>query len=112
MIGASVRDDTPYNISLTIEPLVRLLSIPDSLASAPDPPDEENDPDAMDITAAVNAAENTHHIEDIPRLYCARTTLADRRARGIEDKAAGQCRGDLGVSFDSLTTLLNPSQLR
>ena len=107
MIGASVRDDTPYNISLTIEPLVRLLSIPDSLASAPDPPDEENDPDAMDIAAAVDAAENTHHIEDIPRLYCARTTLADRRARGIEDKAAGQCRGDLGVSVDSLTTLLD-----
>jgi hypothetical protein len=69
MIGASVRDDTPYNISLTIEPLVRLLSIPDSLASAPDPPDEENDPDAMDIAAAVDAAEDAHYIEDIPRLY-------------------------------------------
>jgi hypothetical protein len=97
MIVASVRDDTPYNISLTIEPLVRLLSIPDSLAPAPDPPDEENDPDAMDIAAAVeDASEDTHYIEDIPRLYCARTTLADRRARGTEDKAAGQCRPDCG----------------
>jgi hypothetical protein len=76
MICASVRDDdTPYNISLTIEPLVLLLSIPDSLASAPDPPDKENNPDAMDIAAAVDAAEDTHYIEDIPRLYyCARTT--------------------------------------
>ena len=93
MIGASVCEDTPYNISLTIEPLVRLLSIPDSLASAPDPPDKENDPDAiMDIAATVDAAEDSHYIEDIPRLYCARTTLADRRARGTEDKAAGQCR--------------------
>ena len=27
--------------------------------------------------------------------------------RSIEDKAAGQCRGDLGVSVDSLTTLLD-----
>ena len=64
-------------ISLTIEPLVRLFSIPDPLASAPDPPDEENNPDAMDIAAAVDAAEDTHYIEDIPRLYycCARTTL-------------------------------------
>ena len=93
-------------ISLTIEPLVRLFSIPDPLASAPDPPDEENNPDAIDIAAAVDAAENTHYIEDIPRLYCARTTLADRRARGTEDKAAGQCRGDLGVSVDSLLTTL------
>ena len=106
MIGASIRDDTPYNISLTIEPLVRLFfSIPDSLASTPDPPDEEkNDPDAMDIAAAMDAAD---YIEDIPRLYFARTTLAVRRARGTEDKAAGQCRGDLGVSVDSLTNLLD-----
>ena len=105
MIGASVRDDTPYNITLTIEPLVRLLSIPDSLASAPDPPDEENDPDAMNIAAAVGAAEDSHYIEDIhpPPLL----TLADRRARGTEDKAAGQCRGDLGARVDSLTTLLD-----
>ena len=86
----------PYNISLTIEPLVRLLSIPDSLASTPDPPDEENDPDAMEIIAAVvDAAEDTHYIEDIPRLYYACTTLADRRASGTEDKAAGQCRRPL-----------------
>jgi hypothetical protein len=62
----------------------------------------------MDIAAAVDAAEDSaHYIEDIPRLYCARTTLADRRARGTEDTAAGQCRGDLGVSVDSLTTLLD-----
>ena len=60
MIGASVRNDTPYNISVTIKPLVRLLSIPDPLASAADPPDEENDPDAMDNAAAVDAAEDTH----------------------------------------------------
>jgi hypothetical protein len=52
----------------------------------------------MDIEAA---------IEDIPRLYRAHMTLADRRARGFEDKAAGQCRGDLGVCVDSLTTLLD-----
>ena len=70
---------------MTIEPLVRLLSIPNSLASTPDPPDEENDPDAMDIAAAVDVAEGSHYIEDIPRLYCDRTTLADRRARGTED---------------------------
>ena len=61
--------------------------------------------DRVNIAAAVDAAEDTHYIEDIPRLYCARTTLPDRRARGTEDKAAGQCRGDLGVSVDSLTTL-------
>ena len=30
-----------------------------------------------------------------------RKTLADRRARGTEDKAAGQCQGDLGDSVDS-----------
>ena len=78
MIGASVRDDTPYNISVTMKLLVRLLSIPDPLAPAPDPPDEKNDPDVMDITAEVDAAENTHCFEDIPRLYCVRTTLADR----------------------------------
>ena len=34
-----------------------------------------------------------------------RKTLADRRAHGTEDKAAGQCQGDLGDSVDSLTTL-------
>jgi len=45
-----------------------------------------------------------HYIEDIPQLYCARTTLADRRARGTEDKTVGQCCGDLGVSVDSPTT--------
>jgi hypothetical protein len=85
MIGASVRNDTPYNISVTIEPLVRLLSIPDPLASAANPSDEENDPDAMDNAAAMDTAEDTHYIEDIPQFYCARTTLADdRRARGIE----------------------------
>ena len=62
----------------------------------------------MDIAAAVDAAEDTHCIEDIPRLYyCARTTLADRRACGTEDKAAGQCRDDLDVSVDSLITLLD-----
>jgi hypothetical protein len=53
----------------------------------------------MDIEAAT---------EDIPRLYRAHITLADRRIRGIEDKAAGQCRGgDLGVCVDSLTILLD-----
>ena len=41
MIDASVRDDIPYNISVTIEPLVRLLSIPDPLASAQDSPDKQ-----------------------------------------------------------------------
>ena len=62
----------------------------------------------MDILAAVDAAEGTTHcIEDIPRLYCAHTTLADRCARSTEDKAAGQCRSDLGVSVDSLSD--NPS---
>jgi hypothetical protein len=61
--------------------------------------------DRVNIAAAVDTAEDTHYIEDIPRLYCARTTLPDRRDRGTEDKAAGQCRGDLGVSVDSLTTL-------
>ena len=70
MTGASVRDDTPYNISVTIEPLVCLLSIPDPLASASYPPHEENDLDAMDIATAVDATEDTHCIEDIPRLYC------------------------------------------
>ena len=105
MTGASVRDDTPYNISVTREPLVRLLSIPDPLASASYPP---HDLDAiMGIAAAVDNAEDTHYIEDIPRLYCARTTLADRRARGTEDKTVGQCRGDLGVSVDSPTTFLD-----
>ena len=65
---------------------------------------KEHDPDAMDILAAVDAAEGTTHcIEDIPRLYCAHTTLADRCARSTEDKAAGQCRSDLGVSVDSLS---------
>jgi hypothetical protein len=104
MTGASVRDDTPYNISVTREPLVRLLSIPNPLASASYPPHEESDLDAMGIAAAVDNAEDTHCIEDIPRLYCARTTLADRRARGTEDKTVGQCWGDLGVSVDSPTT--------
>jgi hypothetical protein len=109
MIDASVRDDIPYNISVTIEPLVRLLlSIPDPLVSAQDSPDKEHDPDAMDILAAVDAAEGTSHcIEDTPRLYCAHTTLADHCARITEDKAAGQCRSDLGVSVDSLSD--NPS---
>ena len=98
MIGVAVRDDTPYSIAVTIEPLVRLISAPDPPVSAPDPPVAEIDPAAMDIEAA---------IEDIPRLYRAHMTLADRRARGFEDKAAGQCRGDLGVCVDSLTTLLD-----
>ena len=57
MIGASVHDDTHYNISVTIEPLVHLLSISDPLASAPDLPDVvENDPYTMDIAVAVDAA--------------------------------------------------------
>jgi hypothetical protein len=51
---------------------------------------------------------DTHYIEDIPRLYRAHMTLADRHARGFEDKAAGQCRGNLGVHVvDNLTTLLD-----
>ena len=38
-IAASVRDDTPYNISVTIiEPLTRLLSVPDPFTSVPNPP--------------------------------------------------------------------------
>jgi hypothetical protein len=98
MIGVAVRDDTPYSIAVTIEPLVRLISAPGPPVSAPDPPVAEIDPAAMDIEAA---------IEDIPRLYRAHMTLADRRARGIEYKAAGQCRGDLGVCVGSLTTLLD-----
>ena len=99
MTGASVRDDTPYNISVTREPLVRLLSIPDPFASASYPPHEESDLDAMSIAAAVDNAEDTHYIEDIPHLYCARMTLADRRTRGTEDKTVGQCRGDLPRAF-------------
>ena len=66
MIGASVRDDTPYIISVTMELLVRLLSIPDPLALDSDPPDEKNDPDVIDIMAEVDAAEDTHCFEDIP----------------------------------------------
>ena len=51
---------------------------------------------------------DTHYyIEDIPRLYRAHMTLADRRTCGFEDKAAGQCRGNLGVRVDDLTTLLD-----
>ena len=60
---------------------------------------------AIDIEAAID----THYIEDTPaRLYRAHMTLADRRARVvIEDEAAGQCRGELGVHVDSLTALLD-----
>ena len=36
----------------------------------------------------------------------AHMTLTDRYARGIEDKAAGQCRSDLGVCVDGLLTTL------
>ena len=103
IIGASVRDD-PWSASS----LLRCIrTVPDPLTSAPYySPDEENDHDTMDIAVAVDAAEDTHCIEDIPRLYCVRKILADRRARGTENKAAGQCWwGDLGVSIDSLTTL-------
>ena len=84
--------------------MVRLISAPDPPISDPDPPVVEIDPPAaMDIEAAID----THYIEDIPRLYRVRMTLADRRARGIEDKAAGQFQDDLGVCVDSLTTPLD-----
>ena len=37
MIGVAVRNDTPYDIAVTIKPLVRLISAPDLPVSAPDP---------------------------------------------------------------------------
>jgi hypothetical protein len=46
-------------------------------------------------TSNMTIIQSEHEVLDtfrIPRLYCACTTLADRRARGTEDKAAGQCR--------------------
>ena len=59
----------------------------------------------MDIAAATDA-EDSQYVY-IPRHYHAHMTLADRRFRGTEDKAAGQCQGDLGVQVDSLTTLFD-----
>ena len=73
----------------------------------PDPPEEENDPAAKDIAAAVDT-EDQQYVEEMPRHYHAHMTLAERRSRGTEDKAAGQCWGNLGVQqVDSLTTLLD-----
>ena len=73
----------------------------------PDPPEEENDPAAKDIAAAVDT-EDQQYVEEMPRHYHAHMTLAERRSRGTEDKAAGQCWGNLGVQqVDSLTTLID-----
>jgi hypothetical protein len=66
IIAASVRDDTRYNISVTIEPLVRILSAAPALV--PDPPEEENDPAAKDIAPAVDT-EDQQYVEEMPRHY-------------------------------------------
>ena len=61
----------------------------------------------MDIAVADTAAEDVQFIEDIQRPYRAKMTLEDRRARDMEDRAAGQCRGDLGITVDGISTLLD-----
>ena len=81
MIGASLHDDTHYIISVTMEPLVRLLSIPDPLASAPDPPDVENDPYAMDIAAAVDAASFPYYLTFSRPIFYINAQMALRLVR-------------------------------
>ena len=54
----------------------------------------------------------TDYIEEAWRPYHSRMTLKELRKRNAADKAAGQCRGDKGLSIDSLTTIVDELSYR
>ena len=93
-------------ISVELEPLVRHYLPPPPL-----PP--SIDGDAMEIDPVVGTVvqfegdDDEEYIEEARRPHQSRMTLKDLRQRNAADKAAGQCRGDVGLCVDGLTTIVD-----
>ena len=104
-LAESVRHDTcPYDVSVELEPLVRHC-----LPAPPLPPSDG----AMETDPVVGALiqfeddDEEEYIEEARRPLQPRMTLKDLRKRNAADKAAGQCRGDVGLSVDGLTAIVD-----
>jgi hypothetical protein len=52
-------------------------------------------------------SDNVEYIEEMQRPYWSKMSLLDLRQRNITDKAAGQCRGDVGVYTDGSRLLVD-----
>ena len=80
------------------------------LPAPPHPPSVdamEIDPVAGDVVQFEDD-DDEEYIEEARRPYQSRMTLKeDLRKRNAADKAAGQCHGDVGLSVDGLTTIVD-----
>jgi hypothetical protein len=52
-------------------------------------------------------SDNVEYIEEMQRPYWSKMSLLDLRQRNITDKAAGQCRGDVGAYTDGCRLLVD-----
>ena len=88
----------PYDIEVEREPLVQ-AHLPPLLDPPPAPPGEKAMEVEADHTDARLAEDNNDiaYIEEIQRRYRSQMSIRDLRQRDIADKAARQCRGDIGV---------------
>ncbi len=99
-IGDAIRPEHPFDIGVEREPLVRA-----HLPPSPDPPPATpGGEEAMEVEADNTDArlkDNNFAYIEVP------SGLRDLRERNIADKAAKQCRGDIGVDTDSSRLLVD-----
>jgi hypothetical protein len=108
-IGDAIRPEDPYDIGVEREPLVR-AHLPPSPDPPPAPPGGE---EAMEVEADntdARLAEDSYdiaYIDEMQRPNRSQMSIRDLRERNIADKAARQCRGDIGVYTDGSRLLVD-----
>ena len=106
-IGDALRPENgPYDVQVECEPLVRAHPAP---AQGPPPLPLG---DAMEVEADTtdrfaDDSDDIEFIEDLQRPYHPQMSILDLRQRNATDKAAGQCRGDVGLYVDGSRLLLD-----
>ena len=108
-LAESVRHDNtcPYDVSVELEPLVRHYLPPPPLPPSIDGDAMEIDPVVGTTVVPFEGDDDEEYIEEARRPHQSRMTLKDLRQRNAADKAAGQCRGDVGLCVDGLTTIVD-----
>ena len=91
-ISDAIRREDPYDIEVEREPLVRA-----HLPPLPDPPPAPPGEKAMEVDRCSSRCDDIAYIEEIQRPYRSQISIWDLHQRNIADKAARQCRGDIGV---------------
>ena len=108
LLGEALRPEHgPYDVE--VEPRVRAhISQPPADPTPPLPADGAMEVDANTTSADPGAdSEDVAFIEEAQRPYRPQMSIQDLRQRNLADKAAGQCRGDIGIHFAGARTLVD-----